>query len=445
MTASNRRTELRRRIHFGRRGLGSDESIPRSQEFGGDKDHSDGDRTQGNCDENTRPQSGLDRTSHDRTTATAAPRGAVYTRADRETKVSSLAATSCESWRSLTTSLKLDRLIPNETRRPPASVAEEDAGERAKPGGADLRRQHQARQGCRTDPPGASEAGEAARRCRTPRRARAINRRDDGAKGATFPFSSATAPRGRLRAGGIVRPDTPESTARGRNPLSADGSNRGTMTTPIYQDGTYRTLHPRWHSERASWKAQQVTDGFEQWGITPTSICDIGCGTGDILRVVTEQTSTVDHRGRLRAERRRACRSTKTRWRRFGSCVRLTTSAMKPHLTSPWCSTSSNTSLTTVGSSIDRSCRQDVRLPCSTGSERLHGPHRTARSKSSKPPATSTISRSERRSNRSKEQGTRSLTRTTRSRVGRVRGSWPRAGALNLARRAIYQGQPNSD
>ena len=65
------------------------------------------------------------------------------------------------------------------------------------------------------------------------------------------------------------------------------------MTTPIYQDGTYRTLHPRWHSERASWKAQQVTDGFEQWGITPTSICDIGCGTGDILRVVTERTSTV--------------------------------------------------------------------------------------------------------------------------------------------------------
>ena len=65
------------------------------------------------------------------------------------------------------------------------------------------------------------------------------------------------------------------------------------MTTPNYQDGTYRALHPRWHSERASWKAKQVTDGLHEWGITPTSIFDIGCGTGDVLRIVTERMGTV--------------------------------------------------------------------------------------------------------------------------------------------------------
>lgn len=51
-----------------------------------------------------------------------------------------------------------------------------------------------------------------------------------------------------------------------------------------YDDGTYRRHNPTWHSEDSQWKATKVVDLLRAHGITPASLCEIGCGAGAILR-----------------------------------------------------------------------------------------------------------------------------------------------------------------
>lgn len=53
-----------------------------------------------------------------------------------------------------------------------------------------------------------------------------------------------------------------------------------------YSDGSYLAAHPDWHASRSPWKAQQVVAGLAAVGLAPTSICDIGCGTGRTLALV---------------------------------------------------------------------------------------------------------------------------------------------------------------
>lgn len=54
------------------------------------------------------------------------------------------------------------------------------------------------------------------------------------------------------------------------------------MTT-IYEDGTYFKDNPSWHQEDASWKAEQILKIINSNGLTPETICEIGCGTGEVL------------------------------------------------------------------------------------------------------------------------------------------------------------------
>lgn len=53
-----------------------------------------------------------------------------------------------------------------------------------------------------------------------------------------------------------------------------------------YADGRYLDAHPLWHAERSPWKAAHVVRGLDAAGIAPTSVCDIGCGTGRALAQV---------------------------------------------------------------------------------------------------------------------------------------------------------------
>ena len=50
--------------------------------------------------------------------------------------------------------------------------------------------------------------------------------------------------------------------------------------TELYTKGEYLHNNPGWHSERSAWKADHVQRGLEKAGLNPTSVCDIGCGTG---------------------------------------------------------------------------------------------------------------------------------------------------------------------
>jgi cyclopropane fatty-acyl-phospholipid synthase-like methyltransferase len=62
------------------------------------------------------------------------------------------------------------------------------------------------------------------------------------------------------------------------------------MTTNApYEDGTYLSKNPTWHEEDSPWKAQQIAKILKGNKINPTTICEIGCGAGEILNCLAGQ------------------------------------------------------------------------------------------------------------------------------------------------------------
>lgn len=53
--------------------------------------------------------------------------------------------------------------------------------------------------------------------------------------------------------------------------------------TTIYEDGRYLERNPTWHEEDSHWKAEQIIRILKRNDITPSNICEIGCGAGGIL------------------------------------------------------------------------------------------------------------------------------------------------------------------
>jgi cyclopropane fatty-acyl-phospholipid synthase-like methyltransferase len=51
----------------------------------------------------------------------------------------------------------------------------------------------------------------------------------------------------------------------------------------IYKDGTYLEKNPLWHEEHAPWKSRQIIKLLERNDLKPSTICEIGCGSGEIL------------------------------------------------------------------------------------------------------------------------------------------------------------------
>ena len=51
----------------------------------------------------------------------------------------------------------------------------------------------------------------------------------------------------------------------------------------IYNDGSYLKHAPSWHSENSRWKAQKISKIIKSNNISPESIAEIGCGSGQIL------------------------------------------------------------------------------------------------------------------------------------------------------------------
>ena len=51
----------------------------------------------------------------------------------------------------------------------------------------------------------------------------------------------------------------------------------------IYTDGTYLRNNPAWHADDSAWKAGHVATMLERHRIAPATVCEIGCGAGEIL------------------------------------------------------------------------------------------------------------------------------------------------------------------
>jgi Methyltransferase domain len=52
----------------------------------------------------------------------------------------------------------------------------------------------------------------------------------------------------------------------------------------IYQTGEYVDKNPTYHVEDSAWKAEQIRKMIERHRLHPQSICEIGCGAGEILK-----------------------------------------------------------------------------------------------------------------------------------------------------------------
>lgn len=63
------------------------------------------------------------------------------------------------------------------------------------------------------------------------------------------------------------------------------GCNREEMPRvgEMYKDGTYLAKHPSWHTEHSAWKAAQIIKILNMCHLQPRSICEVGCGAGEIL------------------------------------------------------------------------------------------------------------------------------------------------------------------
>lgn len=51
----------------------------------------------------------------------------------------------------------------------------------------------------------------------------------------------------------------------------------------VYKDGTYLDNNPTWHEQDSSWKAKQVARILKGNNINPLTVCEVGCGAGEIL------------------------------------------------------------------------------------------------------------------------------------------------------------------
>src|SRR5688500_14419262 len=51
----------------------------------------------------------------------------------------------------------------------------------------------------------------------------------------------------------------------------------------IYTDGNYQEKNPTWHVEDSPWKANHILNILKRNNLQPKSVCEVGCGAGEIL------------------------------------------------------------------------------------------------------------------------------------------------------------------
>ena len=59
------------------------------------------------------------------------------------------------------------------------------------------------------------------------------------------------------------------------------------MESTIYSDGTYLRNNPDWHADDSAWKANHIASMLRRHAIVPHTVCEVGCGAGEILRALS--------------------------------------------------------------------------------------------------------------------------------------------------------------
>ena len=71
----------------------------------------------------------------------------------------------------------------------------------------------------------------------------------------------------------------------------------GGALTDRYMDGTYLQQNPDWHVEGSPWKARQIEELLARSGLSPATVCEIGCGAGEILRQLSLNAPQTEYVG----------------------------------------------------------------------------------------------------------------------------------------------------
>jgi SAM-dependent methyltransferase len=61
------------------------------------------------------------------------------------------------------------------------------------------------------------------------------------------------------------------------------------MCEELYKSGRYLQKQPDWHIGESPWKAREVRRMLVRNSITPKTICDVGCGAGEVLKLLQQQ------------------------------------------------------------------------------------------------------------------------------------------------------------
>lgn len=62
-----------------------------------------------------------------------------------------------------------------------------------------------------------------------------------------------------------------------------------------YTNGEYLRENPDWHLDTAPWKAQAILQMIERNNLTPKSVCDVGCGVGEISHILQQHLANDCH------------------------------------------------------------------------------------------------------------------------------------------------------
>jgi SAM-dependent methyltransferase len=63
----------------------------------------------------------------------------------------------------------------------------------------------------------------------------------------------------------------------------------------VYTNGEYLRKNPDWHLNAAPWKAQAILQMIKRNKLTPKSVCDIGCGVGEISHILQQHLANDCH------------------------------------------------------------------------------------------------------------------------------------------------------
>lgn len=61
----------------------------------------------------------------------------------------------------------------------------------------------------------------------------------------------------------------------------------------IYSNGTYLAKNDTWHAEDSAWKSGQIKSMLSKNNLSPHTVCEVGCGAGEILVKLSERMPAV--------------------------------------------------------------------------------------------------------------------------------------------------------